>query len=228
MVCSAIAYARVRRDLERWTGEFAAIAALIVLAVLVNASFLRESLNVRLPDAIVPAALLGAWALGLCWLGRWRRRALQLSAQLATLVVLAVSVTAVSRIADVPGQYDNTDIGRGLARVRERTLEVSQLLSTSHRQNASSPSRFSTALMPFFAYVDRCTSPSDRLIVTGEFPDVLVLAGRGFAGDGVVFGSWYSSATHQERTIERLLAQPALFVLHMGDYAGFLGRVRAR
>jgi hypothetical protein len=51
-----------------------------------------------------------------------------------------------------------------------------------------------------------------------------VLAGRRFAGDGVVFGSWYSSATHQDRTIARLRARPALFVLHMGDYATFRNR----
>ena len=32
--------------------------------------------------------------------------------------------------------------------------------------------------MPFMSYLDRCTLPSERLIVTGEFPEVLVIAGR--------------------------------------------------
>jgi hypothetical protein len=61
-------------------------------------------------------------------------------------------------------------------------------------------------------------------MVTGEFPEILVIAGRGFAGDGVVFGSWYASETHQDRTVRQLEARPPLFVLHAGDYDGFRGR----
>ena len=222
LLCSAIAIRRMLRGRERWPGEGAAVVALAVVATLVNASFLRESLQVRLPDAIVPAALLGAWALGTCWIGRWRRRTLQVSAQLATVAALIVSGVAVSRVSGLPGQYDDSGIGGGLYRIRERAIEVSDFLHSPHRRDA--PSRYSLALGPFFGYLDRCTSQSDRLIVTGEFPDVLVLAGRRFAGDGVVFGSWYSSATHQDRTIAQLQARPALFVLHMGDYATFRSR----
>ena len=53
LLCASIACRRVLRGDERWPGEFAAVAALAVLATLVNASFLRETLQVRLPDAIV-------------------------------------------------------------------------------------------------------------------------------------------------------------------------------
>jgi hypothetical protein len=61
-------------------------------------------------------------------------------------------------------------------------------------------------------------------MVTGEFPELLVLANRAFAGDGVVLGSWYSSSIHQDRTVALLRAKPPLFVLHAGDYAGFRDR----
>jgi len=223
-LCGVILFARVLQGRERWTGESAAVAGLVTLAALVNASFLRETLQVRLPDAIVPVAVLGAWALGLCWIGRWRVRALQLAVQLATVVVLTVSLAAISRIADLPGLYDETDIGRGFTRASEHARDVSHLLGSRHRDNLSPPSRVSRALMPFVAYLDRCTAASDRLLVTGEFPELLVIAGRGFAGDGVVFGSWYASETHQDRTVQRLQARPPLFVLHAGDYAGFRGR----
>jgi len=221
-LCGIIACRRLLRREERWPGECAAVAALAVVATLVNASFLRETLQVRLPDAVVPAALLGAWALGVCWSGRWRRHALQVLVQLGAIAVVTVSAMAVSQISCLPEQYDNSGIGRRLTGVRARAIEVSELLRSPHRRDT--PSRYSGALMPFFGYLDRCTSRSERLIVTGEFPDVLVMAGRRFAGDGVVFGSWYSSVTHQDRTIARLQARPALFVLHMGDYATFRNR----
>jgi hypothetical protein len=215
---------RVARGVERWSGESAAIAGLVVLATVVNASFLRQTLQVRLPDAVVPAAALGSWLLALCWVGHWRVRTLQLAVQLATVSVLTISVVAIARIADVAGLYDETDIGRGPVRAAEHAREVSRLLGSRHRQNLSPPSRVSRALMPFVSYLDRCTSVSDRLIVTGEFPEVLVIAGRAFAGDGVVFGSWYASVTHQERTVMRLHVRPPLFVVHAGDYDGFRGR----
>lgn len=221
VLCGVIVCRRMLGGQERWPGECAAVAALVVLAMFVNAGFLRDILRTRLADAIVPAALLGAWALGLCWIGRWRRRRLQVLLQIVTLLVLGVSVNKISRVAQLPDRISNTRIGDGLDGMRERVAVVTRVLSGPHRQVALPPSRFSGALMPFFAYLDRCTARADRLIVTGEFPDVPVLAGRGFAGDGVVFGAWYSSTTHQERSIERIQARSVPFALLIGDYADF-------
>ena len=223
VLCAATLCSRVLRRHERWAGELPVIAALAVTAVFVNAGFLRDLLRTRFSDAIVPAALLGAWLLGLCWVGRWRRRTLQRAMQVATLGVLTVSVAAISEVSDMPERIARTGVADGLQGIRARAAAVSQLLGGGHRQNLAPPSRYSEALLPFFAYLDRCTSRSDRLIVTGELPDVLVLAGRGFAGDGVVFGAWYSSAMRQDRTLERLRTRPALFAL-MIDTAAFRQR----
>jgi hypothetical protein len=71
--------------------------------------------------------------------------------------------------------------------------------------------------MPFFAYLDRCTSPADQLIVTGDFADVLVLGGRGFASDGVTFGVWYSSVAEQARTVADMKIRPALLTVLVGE-----------
>ena len=223
LLCGASVCRRALHGDERWRGELAVVAALCVMATLVNVGFLRDLLRTRFSDAIVPPAFLGAWALGLCWTARWRWRALQAVVRVATVAVLAVTVAAVSQISELPERLANTGIGDGLDGVRMRATEVSELLSRPHRQDVAPSSRVSAALIPFFDYLDRCTSQSDRLIVTGEFPDVLVQAGRGFAGDGVVFGAWYSSATRQDRTLERLGARPALFTLRM-DAAAFRSR----
>ncbi len=77
--------------------------------------------------------------------------------------------------------------------------------------------------MPFFSYLDRCTSESERLIVTGEAPDIPVLAGRRFASDGVVLGAWYSSVRHQDLTAKKLRSRPPLFVVYV-DGTSFRAR----
>jgi len=206
---------RPGRGGERWPGEFAVVAALILMSLFVNAGFLRDILRTRFSDAIVPPALLGAWLLGLCWVWRWDRRGWQRAMQAVSLVLLVISVTAVTTIADTGERLALTGVGDGVQGLRSRAAAVSQLLAGPHRQAVAPSSRQAEALMPFFAYLDRCTPPDDRLIVTGESPDVVVLSGRRFASDGAVFGAWYSSAIHQDRTLIRLKARPALFVLLM-------------
>jgi hypothetical protein len=219
---AAIAVRRVIRGEERWRGENAAVIALAMMAALVNATFVRESLQVRLPDAVVPAALLGAWGLGLCWSGSWNRRAWQRTVQAAAVIIVAVTALATGRVAGLAEQYDISGLNRGLGGVRAQAQEVAARLRSPHAADA--PSRYAVALRPFFVYLDRCTSPSDRIIVTGDFPDVPVVAGRRFAGDGVVFGSTYASSRYQDHTMRRLRADPALFVLHMGAYDTFRER----
>ena len=224
LLSAVIVAVRAARRRETWPGEWAGVTGLVIVAILVNASFLRESLQVRIPDAIAPAAILGAWIGGLCWTGRWRMRPLQYSARAASIAVFIITLAAVARLSGFAALLDETDLTRGWGRAAEHARDIYQQLGTRHRDNRFPPSRVSTALMPFMSYVDRCTSPSDRLLVTGEFPELLVIAGRGFAGDGVVFGSWYASAARQDRTVGQLLRRPPLLVIHAGDYEGFASR----
>jgi hypothetical protein len=127
--------------------------------------------------------------------------------------VLFVTATASAAIATLPERIEYTGVRDGIAGLRNRAAFVSRLLASEHRQTISPPSRISAALMPFFAYLDRCTSPNDQLIVTGDYPDVLVLGGRGFASDAVTFGVWYSSVAHQAETVADMHVRPALFTV---------------
>jgi hypothetical protein len=215
VACAAVLAFRAATRAERWRGEFALVAALIVVALFVNAGFLRDILRTRFSDAIVPPALLAAWLLGLCWVRRWNRRGWQRAVQAFTVAALVVTTAAIATIAETGERIALSGAGEGARGVRARSAVVSQLLAGPHRQTLAPPSRQAEALMPFFAYLDRCTSPRDRIIVTGEFPDLVVLSGRAFASDGAVFGAWYSSATRQDRTLARLRERPALFVLLM-------------
>jgi hypothetical protein len=198
-------------------GELAAVAGLTALTFLVNSGFLRDPLSDRLADAIVPPALLAAWLAGTIWMRQWRLRRLQIAGRVLTLVIAFVTTAAVAAIASLPERIDYTGIRDGMQGIRNRAAAVTGLLAQSHRQTTAPPSRVSAGLMPFFAYLDRCTSAADQLIVTGDFADVLVLGGRGFASDGVTFGVWYSSVAHQAGTIADMKMRPALLTVLVGE-----------
>ena len=224
LASAALVARRWRRGDERWPGEVAVVVAFVVLAAGLNAGFLRDVLRTRLADASVPAAILGAWLLGLAWSRTGPSRPVQpflrRLAQLVAAALVVASAVAMGQVGEVPERFERSNIGSGPAAVYDRSLQVSRLLRLPHRQDEAPPSRFAEVLMPFFAYLDRCTEVTERLIVTGASPDIVVLAGRPFAGDGVTFGQWYSSAANQPRTLERLRARPALFVIVL-DEEGF-------
>jgi hypothetical protein len=208
---------------ERWPGEFALVAALIVLGLFVDAGFLRDILRTRFSDAIVPPALLGAWLLGLCWLTPPAHLVWRGALQAISLAAVVITVAAITTVAGTEERLSLTGMDDGVRGIEARAAAVTQLLASGHRQTLAPPSRQAAALMPFFSYLDRCSSPADRIIVTGESPDLVVLSRRRFASDGAVFGAWYSSAVHQDRTLNQLKARPALFVLLM-DAAAFRTR----
>ena len=214
-LCAVLLTVRSVRGREAWAGETALVASLVLVAVCANAGFLRDVLRTRFADAIVPAVLLGAWLLGLCWCSRWSRPGAQRFIQLISVAVLLATAGAIAAVAETRERIERTGVTQGLEAMTARVVTVADLLRGPHRQAASPPSYVSAMLMPFFAYVDRCTASEERILVTGEFPDVVVLAGRRFASDGVVMGAWYSSTAHQGRTVARFDRLPPLFIVNV-------------
>jgi hypothetical protein len=140
-----------------------------------------------------------------------------------SIALLLITAASIAAVAGLPEHVERSGVPGGMADVRVRISAVASLLGQPHRQDLAPPSYMSAALMPFFAYLDRCSSSTDRILVTGEFPDVVVLARRRFASDGVVMGAWYSSAAHQDRTLARMRQAPPLYVIYVDQ-----GPFRAR
>jgi hypothetical protein len=212
IVSVALALLRARRHRERWPGESAAVAALCLTAVGINFGFIRTPLAARLPDAIVPAAVLGAWLVAASWrvpAGVPR----VVWASVSTLVV-ALSVWSVIVMADVRNQLNSAGILNRRGALSERIDDLRARLRKPMPERNHVPSRNSEALMPFYAFAGRCTAPSDRLVMTGLSPDVFVLANRGFAGGQMAFRpSFYTSRPDQDRALARLHAQSVPFVI---------------
>jgi hypothetical protein len=218
-----IAWWRARRGRERWPGESAAVAALAVMAIVMNLGFIRTPLMARLPDAGAPAAMLGAWLIGLAFEVRLlsaRRIAIAASAAVFLLTARAVAV-----VADVPSELNRAGVLNRRGAMTERIADLNARLSKTRPAGNHVPSRNSEALEPFYDYLDRCSSPRDRIVMTGLSPDVFVLANRGFAGGQMAFRpNFYDTPADQQKAIARMQSQSVPFVIiALEEESGFRG-----
>jgi hypothetical protein len=184
------------------------------MAVALDATFLRNPLGTRLADATVPAALLGAWLLGLVWSMK-APPAMTLSTRAVSAVVLVCTLVAIWHVGDVTDKLDEVGVFEDdLEHLQEHTASLITALTSPEVDNRKLPSRVSAGLVPFIRYVDRCTAPTDRLLVSGPYPDVFVLARRGFAGGHIAFReAFHHSDAEQSLTLERMTRQSVPFVV---------------
>jgi hypothetical protein len=163
---------------------------------------LRDDLSARLPDVMAPAALL---LCGVCaWLWWPRTDRLLVPARLAAIAVLVAVFAATASVGDAHQQLDRASMYGGLLRlperVAERALELSERLPPGQV-----PSATASALLPFFAYADRCLGGEDRILVPDFLPEIAVWARRPFAGGQVVFqAGLLATAADHRRVMSRL------------------------
>jgi hypothetical protein len=101
-----------------------------------------------------------------------------------------------------------------LEHLREHTAGVVAELTHPEVDARKLPSRISAGLVPFLRYVNRCTDATDRLLVSGPYPDVFVLGRRGFAGGHFAFlEGFYNSDADQRASLERMQHQSVPFVV---------------
>ena len=194
-------------------------AALVVLAIGVNAGFLRDALSARVADVMLVAVLLVGWIAAQAPQTAPRRK----MASLATLLVVMITMTVgAERVGGFREQLDRAGLNGGMSGVRLRAREVVSELRQSFSEQQM-PSDFAFALVPFYHYVRACTPPEARLFVVGFAPEVPYYARRGFAG-GVVtlFGGYHAAPAEQELVLARLREQLVPFVVIPPETAGDL------
>lgn len=194
------------------------VIPLCAMAVAANLLLIRDPLSARLADAVVPAALTGSWLAG-----RARQvgaRATRIVAMVAVVAFTAVAARAVWVVGAMAEQINRTGLpSRGIRGVpgllAERTEELTDRYSPAQMPNGPI-----FQLIPFFEYLDRCTTERHRLFVAAYAPEVYVYSRRLFAGGHKMFliGSHYTEADGRQ-IIERLERQVALFALLPSDVA---------
>ena len=223
LVSLSLVWRRARGGREQWPGESAGVAAIAVMAVAMNVGFIRTPLAARLPDAGAPAAILGAWLIGAAF--DVRATTMRRVALTAAAALFVVTAKAVSVVGDVPGELNRAGILNRAGAMSERIDDLARRLRKTMPQGSHVPSRNSESLLPFYAYVERCTSIRDRLVMTGLSPDVFVLANRGFAGGQMAYRpAFYASEKDQRKAIARMQSQSVpLVIVSLEEEAGFRG-----
>ena len=203
-----------RRAGDDWRMRFALASACVAVAE--NFGLIRDLLDARLPDAIVPVVILGAWLAHR--VVRDRRPAVKAVAA----VVFVWAAILVGELGSVPENLDRAGLTEAASlkpsslalRFRERSAAL------HGRFSSNMPSRAAIALMPFFRYLDRCTTERDRLFLGGMIPEVAYLARRPFAGGGYEHYN-FNSEINQHQVVDRLRRQKVPFaIIPTGPYRG--------
>ena len=184
------------------------IIATACLAISLNFGLIRDVIRARIPDAIVPFVVLGAWLAHPVSPPRPRYVAI------AAGIGFVVAGLALADAANIVENLNRAGLDSriwsqpGLLRVRfaERSAQLHD------RVSGSSPSRTALVLRPFFRYLDRCTTREHRLFLGGLIPEVAYLAQRPFAGGGYEHYN-FSSLVNQQKVVDRLRTQLTPFAV---------------
>lgn len=217
IVSLIVAAARSLRGTEAWPGESAAVTGLAVTALVADYGFLRDPIAMRLPDAAVLPLLLLAWLVATAW-AFTPHAGVRLVLRIASLAVLVPAAAAVGYIGDVRERLDRAGVFDGSASMARHVRAIRAELRKREAQALQTPSRVVAGLAPLFDYLASCSRETDRLLVTGQYPDVYLAAGRGFAGGHVAFmEGFYTSRREQERSLAWLQRETVPFVLLVRD-----------
>ncbi len=192
---------RLQADL---TNETPKVVAAIVLGLLFNVFLIRGNLDSRLPDVIVPAAILWAWMLRGPWLGVIRRSGAGALARALAAAVAMVSIwMAVDVYAGSMNHLTATDLfSTPVTAARRLKGAIADLRRDPLEQFAPAGS---TGLRALTRYVNRCTAPTDRLLVLGYQPEVFFYADRRIAGGNIVFHANLGAAPQEQNLIVQRL-----------------------
>ena len=219
---------RVRLQADLPASEAPKVVAAIVLGLLFNVFLIRGNLDSRLPDVIVPAAILWAWMLRGPWLGVTRRSGVGALARALAAAVAIVSIwTAVDVYAGSMNQLTATDLfSTPVTAARRLKGAIADLRRDPLEQFAPAGS---TGLRALTRYVNRCTAPTDRLLVLGYQPEVFFYADRRIAGGNVVFHANLGAAPQeQDLIVQRLQRERVPVAILPGDQAEEIERTYPR
>jgi len=180
-------------------GEVPTITVAIVLAVLFNVFLVRGNTDSRLPDILVPNVVLWVWL--------WRTALVSRPGVMTTAVTIAIAWSLVIALDLYSSSLDHL----GSTELFSTPLKTARhlkwaLVGLLHPVDRFAPPG-SPGVPALVRYVNRCTAPTDRLLVLGYQPEFFFYSDRRMGGGNPVYQSNLGAAPAQQRQIVKWLEQ---------------------
>ncbi len=206
-----------------WQHARAKLATVAIVAIMLDAYFLRSPLEARLADPSVPLAILLSWLVMAVGRLAYSSRSLSPRAQSSPWLVRGLVVTGAAVIAfvlvatlsrDFYDRLDRSSMAERLGKPPERALQIARQLRDEWDLRTWESKTERPDLITLSMYVNACTAPADRVLVQGYLPQVLALARRAFAGGHADLRPGFFDTTAAERlTLDRLRRQSVPIML---------------
>jgi hypothetical protein len=206
-----------------WPHATAKLTMVAVLALALDAGFLRSPLEARLADPSVPIAILVAWLI--VAVARLVRSDASLRLSLrpfrwpltaATSVVVAAIVLLLATFVkgDLYRRLDKAAMTDRLGKPFERASDVAGQLRLDWDIGLLAARRERPDLMTLSLYLNACTAPGDRVLIQSYLPQVLAIARRAFAGGHAdLRPGFFEAEDAQQLTRQRLSRQSVPLIL---------------
>jgi hypothetical protein len=206
-----------------WPHAPAKLTMVAVLALALDAGFLRSPLEARLADPSVPLVILAAWLLiAVVRLVRsdaslrpslrpyrWPLRVV-MPAVVGGIAFLMVTLVS----GDLYERLDKASMTDRFGKPFERARDIAGQLRYEWDIGLLAVSRQRPDLMTLSVYLNACTAPTDRVLIQSYLPQVLAIARRAFAGGHADLRPGFFEAEDAQRlTRERLSRQSVPIIL---------------
>lgn len=209
---------------RRWTTLAEPVRAVALMAIVVqiamNATMLRDPLDTRIRDVLVPTAVLVAFISG--WLihagSRWLARAV---ATLAAVLVVGVPLLAAAAAGEAGERIAMTGVFGGLSGMTTRARFLRHDFEPPRERTGTLPDRY----RPIVDYLRSCTPAGSRLFTMTFAPELFFYTGAPFAGGHAsLTPGYYVTDRHASLMLDRLTHEDVPFVIQDTDTMGEMTR----
>jgi hypothetical protein len=209
----------------------ALVAMSLVMQFAMNLTMLRDPIETRIRDVLVPVSLLIAWVAGLGWRAAASTRPTVMR-RVAVAVVLLSIVGGAAAVGDASTQIERTNVANGIDGITLRLRTIRRALSPPDQRTGP----LSPAYRTLVTSLARCTPPGSRLLTLTFAPEIFFYTHRGFAGGHVSFSpGYYTSDRDATVLLQRVSSEDVPFVIldsqtegeMLGDYPRIGSYVRS-
>jgi hypothetical protein len=195
----------------------ALVAMSLVMQFAMNLTMLRDPIETRIRDVLVPVSLLTAWLAGRHWQATRAGQGSRATASIRPTVMRTVAVAVVllivggtAAVGDASTQIERTNVANGIDGINLRLRTIRRALSPPDQRTGP----LSPAYRTLVTSLARCTPPGSRLLTLTFAPEIFFYTHRGFAGGHVSFSpGYYTSDRDATVLLQRVSSEDVPFVI---------------